>query len=78
MSYKAEKALDKILSEMEEAKNKKDKRGLPKPKGKNFDGVSIGEDGDGFYVYTHRARSSSYPSKEAIPDSVIRRIETTG
>lgn len=43
-----------------------------------MDGVSLAEDKDGYYVYTHRARSESYPTPEDIPDSVIKQIETTG
>lgn len=41
-------------------------------------GVSLAKDKDGFFVYTHRARSKSYKTQEAIPKSVIEKIETTG
>ena len=41
-------------------------------------GVSLGEDDDGFYVYTHRCRSDSYASADDIPKSVITYIESTG
>jgi len=53
-------------------------KGLSKPKGKNMDGVSLGKDKDGYFVYTHRARSDSYKSPEAIPASAIKQIESTG
>ena len=45
--------------------------------GKRY-GVSIGKDKDGFFAYTHRARSKSYPTKEQIPASVLKRIDATG
>lgn len=45
---------------------------------KKMDGVSLGKDKKGYYVFTHRARSSSYPTPEAIPDSKIKFIESTG
>ena len=51
---------------------------IPKVKGKSFDGVSMGADKKGFFVYTHRARCHSYPSPEKIPDSKIKFIESTG
>lgn len=45
--------------------------------GKRY-GVSIGRDKDGYYAYTHRSRSKSYPSKDKIPASVLKRIDSTG
>ena len=39
---------------------------------------SMGRDKDGFYVYTHRARSKSYPRPSAIPKDKIRFIGSTG
>lgn len=45
---------------------------------KRFEGVSVGKDAKGFYVYTHRARSASYPTQAAIPASQIKAIERTG
>jgi len=53
---------------------------VPKPEGlkAKMDGVSLGKDKDGFYVYTHRARSKSYPTAEAIPDAKIKFVESTG
>lgn len=41
-------------------------------------GVSLGQDDKGFFVYTHRARSDSYPSPHEIPKSKISFIESTG
>jgi len=50
---------------------------FPRKSGR-FRGVSIGRDKDGFFVMTHRARSPSYESIEAIPNRVIRFIASTG
>jgi len=50
---------------------------FPRKSGR-FRGVSIGRDKDGFFVMTHRARSKSYESIEAIPNKVIRFIASTG
>jgi hypothetical protein len=41
-------------------------------------GCSIGKDDNGYFAYTHRARSKSYPSKADIPASVLKFIESTG
>lgn len=41
-------------------------------------GVSLGADKDGFFVYTHRARSKSYASALKIPKKDIDWVETTG
>lgn len=41
-------------------------------------GVSISKDKDGYYAHTHRARSKSYPSVEAIPASKLKFIDSTG
>ena len=43
-----------------------------------LDGVSLGKDDKGFYVYTHRARSDSYPSPHEIPASKVDFIQSTG
>lgn len=51
---------------------------IPKINGKSFDGVSLGADKDGFFVYTHRAKSKSYQTVEKIPNKDIIFIETTG
>lgn len=41
-------------------------------------GCSLGADKNGFFVYTHRARSKSYPTVEDIPQEAIKFIESTG
>jgi len=51
---------------------------IPKVKGKSFDGVSLGADKDGFYVYTHRAASKRYESPDKISNKDIKFIESTG
>ena len=51
---------------------------IPKVEGKSFDGVSMGADKDGFFVYTHRARSKSHASPDKIPIKEIKFIESTG
>lgn len=43
-----------------------------------FDGVSIGRDRRGYFVFTHRARSKSYVSRGKIPNNIIRYIKSTG
>lgn len=45
---------------------------------KSLDGVSLGQDKKGYFVYTHRARSKSYPKPENIHIRDIKFIETTG
>lgn len=39
---------------------------------------SLGKDKNGFYVYTHRARSKSYPTPMAIPIKDVKFIGSTG
>lgn len=41
-------------------------------------GVSIGADKNGFFAFTHRARSKSFESPDKIPQSVLKRVESTG
>lgn len=38
---------------------------------------SIGKDKDGYYAYTHRARSKSYPSIDKLPKHEVTKIGTT-
>lgn len=57
--------------------------GLSKPKElmdktPKADGVSMGADKNGFFVYTHRARSGSHAEPGKIPVKEINFIETTG
>lgn len=51
---------------------------IPKIDGKTFDGVDLGADKNGFFVFTHRARSKSYETIDKIPQKDINFIETTG
>jgi len=39
---------------------------------------SVAKDEDGYFCYTHRARSDSYESIGKIPKSVVEFIESTG
>ncbi len=41
------------------------------------DGCSLGRDDKGLYVYTHRARSPSYASVDAIPVAKVKFIAGT-
>lgn len=50
----------------------------PNGKPARFKGVSVKQDKDGYFCYTHRCRSKSYPTPEKIPDSKIKFIESTG
>jgi hypothetical protein len=43
-----------------------------------YAGVSIGRDKKGYFCFTHRARSESYPSVADIPESKIKRVRSTG
>ena len=52
--------------------------GKPKVKGKSFNGVSLGADKNGFFVYTHRARCKSKSDPEKISDKDIKFIKSTG
>jgi len=57
--------------------------GLSKPKEltektPKASGVGLGADKNGFYVYTHRARSGSHASPGKIPIKEINFIESTG
>lgn len=57
--------------------------GLSKPnvlreKSNKSNGVSMGADKKGFYVYTHRARSKSKPTPDKITVTEIEFIESTG
>ena len=44
----------------------------------SFKGCDLGADKDGFFVFTHRARSKSYPEIDKIPQKDIKFIESTG
>ena len=45
---------------------------------KKIDGCNLGADKNGFFVYTHRARSKSFSSPLKIDKKSIDYIETTG
>lgn len=51
---------------------------IPKIDGKSFDGVDLGADKDGFFVFTHRARSKSKSEISKIPKKDIEFIKSTG
>lgn len=55
-----------------------DKQRLVARCGEKANGVSLKKDDKGFYVATHRSRSKSYPTVDAIPQSVVESIEKTG
>ncbi len=41
-------------------------------------GVTLAQDKDGYFCYTHRSRSKSYKTIKAIPKSVIEFVESAG
>ncbi len=80
--YCAEKIYADYFSDSlnEGKKKKKNFENATKPEDlvAKMQGVSLGKDKDGYFVYTHRARSKSYPTPHKIPKSKIKFIETTG
>lgn len=56
--------------------------GEPQPKPpalkQRFAEVGLAKDNKGYFVYTHRARSDSYPSPEKIPLDKVKFIASTG
>jgi len=40
--------------------------------------VGIGKDDNGYFAYTHRARSKSYTTKKGIPHKDLKFIQSTG
>lgn len=50
---------------------------MPRRSGR-YSGTSIGRDGKGYFVMTHRCRSKSYPAAVKIPVSRIRFVRSTG
>lgn len=73
-----ERVLQYVSSETYYYNKKVLRLAIPKIEGKSFDGVDLGADKDGFFVFTHRARSKSYDSPEKIPNGKIKFIESTG
>lgn len=45
---------------------------------KEWKEVSLKKDKKGFYVYTHRCRSNSYPTINKIPVNVLKFVGSTG
>jgi hypothetical protein len=43
-----------------------------------YSGVSIGRDKDGYFAFTHRARSKSFETPSDIPDHALKWIRSTG
>lgn len=43
----------------------------------NFNGVSLGADKNGFFVYTHRSRTNSYKNIDEIPINKIAFVKST-
>ena len=69
--------MDKIDILIEEAKNKNFDN-VPCKGIKEKKGFSCGKDKDGYFIYTHRARSKSYSSLDKIPQKDIDFIDSTG
>lgn len=74
---------DKVIKRVKKKVSRERRRGFEtvlKPHGlrTKLSGVSLAQDKNGFFVHTHRARSSSYPSPSRIPLSRIRFIRSTG
>lgn len=69
--------LDEVANTITE---KKETQNVPKPNDLKeiMHEVSLGKDEDGFFVYTHRCRSDSYPTPHKIPKSKIKFVGSTG
>jgi hypothetical protein len=59
---------------------KKEHEYAPKPDDLKelMQGVSLGKDKKGYFVYTHRCRSDSYETPHKIPKSRIKFVASTG
>ena len=73
----------RLIKRHKRAASRDKKRGyamVPKPHGLagRMKGCSLAKDAKGYFVHTHRARCSSYPTPHAIPKSKIRFIASTG
>jgi len=75
MTYRIDK--QSIIEESTKQSSKYDKA-IPCNGIKKKLGFSCKEDKNGFYIYTHRARSKSYPSFDKIPLKDINFIDSTG
>lgn len=74
---------DRLIKRARRARSKAKKRGfepVTKPGGlkDRLEGVSLGQDKNGYFVYTHRARSKSYEMPGKIPLKKIQFIRSTG
>jgi hypothetical protein len=77
------RAESRLIKRHKRAASRDKKRGfanVPKPHGlaSKMKGCSLAKDHKGFFVHTHRARCSSYPTPHAIPKSKIKFIASTG
>ena len=71
--------INKTINILSEGRYKSVEFGLPKQGyNKNFKGCSLGKDKQGFFVYTHRARSKSYEHPDNISNKDIDFIDSTG
>ncbi len=69
-----EHKIEKLIEEAKQTKtNNVPCEGLKEKKG-----FSCGQDKDGYYIYTHRARSKSYKTLADIPQKDIDFIDSTG
>lgn len=66
------------LKDLLEKKEKKEFENVPWPEEMGKFECSLGKDSDGYFAYTHRARSKSYPEPKQIPKYKIEFIESTG
>jgi len=65
------------IAKDKESLNTKEREELKSRFGNDL-GCSVAKDKDGYFCYTHRARSDSYETIEKIPKSVLEFIESTG
>jgi len=74
MIDKIEQKIEKLIEEAQQTKiNNVPCEGIKEKKG-----FSCGQDKNGFYIYTHRARSKSYKTLADIPIKDINFIDSTG
>ncbi len=72
---KFKRIFEKVKNGVEHGLSKHPKSEWNTPK---WDGVSLGRDKDGYFCYTHRARSKSYESPQQIPIKKVEFVESTG
>ena len=71
-------SLKKLVEKSKLFVEKKDFENVSWPKEMGKFECSLGKDKDGYFCYTHRARSKSYPTPQQIPKTKIEFIESTG